>query len=109
MVSMIERSTEDWERFIGDQCRAARIRAVLEQAQLAALAGISIGAVANLEGGKGSSLKTLIKVLRVLKRTDWLESLSPAVSVSPLQMLNAKRTSRPRQRIRKRSRAQPPG
>jgi transcriptional regulator with XRE-family HTH domain len=104
-----DRSTEDWERFVGDQCRAARIRAMLEQAQLAALAGISVGAMANLEGGKGSSLKTLIKVLRALKRTDWLESLAPPVSVSPLQLLKSQRTDRPRQRIRRRTRERPPG
>lgn len=100
MTITAQKSTPEWERFIGDQCRAERIRAALEQSQLAELAGVSVGAVRNLEGGKGSSLKTLIRVLRVLERTDWLTSLAPAVGVSPLQVLRSGQARRPRQRVR---------
>ena len=56
------RTTSDWETYIGEQCRSTRIRANLEQEEVATLANVSTGAVKNLEGGKGSSLKTLIKV-----------------------------------------------
>ena len=101
MTITADRPTIEWEQFVGEQCRAERIRAVLEQSQLAQAAGISIGAVRNLEGGKGSSLKTLIRVLRVLKRTDWLESLAPPVTVSPLQVLRSRQIQRPRQRVRR--------
>jgi HipA N-terminal domain len=47
-------------------------------------------AIKNLESGKGASLKTLIKRLRALNRADWLSSIAPVVSISPLQMLVAK-------------------
>lgn len=94
-------TVEEWEALVGEQVRAARIAADLDQARLAALADISVGALSNLERGKGSSLKTLVAVIRALGRTDWLESLAPAVTVSPMQMLRAKqRTPRKRVRVR---------
>ena len=91
--------TEDWEGYLGEQFRAMRIRANLEQLELAERAGVSVGALKNLEGGKGSSVKTLIKVARALGRTDWLEALAPKVSVSPMQLLKARAKAAPRQRV----------
>ena len=79
--------TEEWEAFLGLQIRTLRIRADLEQAELAAKAHISTGAIKNIEGGKGSSLKTLIKVLRILGREDWLEALAPQASESSIAMI----------------------
>jgi transcriptional regulator with XRE-family HTH domain len=81
---------DELEQLVGEQLRAARIARNLDQASLAALANISVGAVSSLEQGKGSSLKTLVSVVRALDRTDWLEALAPAVTVSPMQMLQAK-------------------
>ncbi len=92
-------STAEWEHFLGEQFRAMRIRAGMEQAVLAERADVSTGAIKNLESGKGSSLKTMIKIVRCLGRTDWLESLAPQVSVSPMQMLTAARRTAPRQRV----------
>ena len=94
-------STTEWERYLGEQFRAMRIRAGVEQAVLAERADVSTGAIKNLESGKGSSLKTMIKIVRCLGRTDWLESLAPEVSVSPMQMLTAARRTAPRQRVSK--------
>ena len=94
-------STAEWERYLGDQFRAMRIRAGLEQVVLAERADVSTGAIKNLESGKGSSLKTIIKIVRCLDRTDWLESLAPQVSVSPMQMLSTARRTAPRQRVSK--------
>ena len=34
--------------------------------------------------------QVLIRVLRALGRADWLSSLSPTVSISPMQMLKVK-------------------
>jgi len=92
-------STIEWERYLGEQFRAMRIRAGVEQAVLAERADVSTGAIKNLESGKGSSLKTMIKIVRCLGRTDWLESLAPQVSVSPMQMLATARRTAPRQRV----------
>ena len=91
-------STVEWERYLGEQFRAMRIRAGVEQVVLAERADVSTGAIKNLESGKGSSLKTMIKIVRCLGRTDWLESLAHQVSVSPMQMLAAARRTAPRRR-----------
>jgi transcriptional regulator with XRE-family HTH domain len=83
-------TVEEWEQSLGEQIRAARIAGDLDQARLAELANVSKGAVSNLERGRGSSLKTLVAIVRALDRTDWLESLAPPISVSPMQMLRTK-------------------
>jgi transcriptional regulator with XRE-family HTH domain len=99
------RTIDQWEVAVGEQIRRVRIAQDLDQAQLAELADISVGAVSNLERGKGSSLGTLITVVRALRREEWLESLAPAIGVSPMHLLRAKeRTPRPRQRASRRRR-----
>ena len=99
------RRVEEWEAALGDQIRRVRIGRDLDQAGLAELADVSIGAISNLERGKGSSLRTLISVVRALGRTEWLESLAPAVGVSPMQLLRSKqRTPQPRLRASRRVR-----
>lgn len=98
-----DKSTEDWESELGEQMRALRLRANLDQISLAQRAGIGLTALKNLESGKGATLKTLIRSLRALDHADWLASLAPPVSISPLQMLKAKpvRQRASRQRIKK--------
>jgi transcriptional regulator with XRE-family HTH domain len=93
------RTIEEWEALIGEHVRNARIASDLDQQRLSELANVSVGAVSNLERGRGSSLKTLVAVVRAVGRTDWLESLAPPITVSPIQMLRAKQRS-PRTRVR---------
>lgn len=99
----VSKSTEEWEVGLGRQARNLRLRRNLDQQALAEQAGVGLSALKNLESGKGATLKTLIKVLRALGRAEWLETLAPAVSISPLQMLNGKaprqRASRPRKAL----------
>ena len=95
-------SAKDWEAQLGRQIRSLRLKQNLNQAQLAERAGIALNAVKHLESGKGATLRSLAQALRVLDKLDWLNGLSPAVSISPVQMLKAKaprqRASRPRQK-----------
>ena len=93
------KSTLDYESVLGEQVRRLRIARDLDQLTLAGLANVSVGAIKNLESGKGSSLKTLILVLRALNKDDWLMMLAPAATVSPLQMLRDEKLSAPRQRV----------
>ena len=97
----LSKTTEELEAELGQQIRALRLRGNLEQQTLAQRAGVALSALKNVESGKGSTVKTLLKVLRALERLDWLQSLSPAVSISPLQLLKQKR---PRQRASSRRR-----
>lgn len=92
---MIATTAREWEAELGRQIRTIRLRLDLGQKQLAEQAGIALNAVKNLETGKGASLRSLIHVLRTLNRADWLGTLAPTVSISPVQML---KTKKPRQR-----------
>lgn len=96
------RTADELEALVGEQVRATRIARSLNQAGLARLADISVGALSNLERGRGSSLRTVVVVVRALGRTDWLDALAPAVDVSPLHMLRAgRRSQRTRLRVKK--------
>ncbi|OFW17037.1 MAG: hypothetical protein A3F70_05415 [Acidobacteria bacterium RIFCSPLOWO2_12_FULL_67_14] len=88
-------TSDEWEVELGRQIRVLRLRQNLDQQQLADRAGIALNAVKNLERGRGATLRSLIQVLRVLNRVEWLRALAPAVSISPVQML---KTKAPRQR-----------
>ena len=92
-------TVEEWERHLGEQIRTVRVANGLDQTTLAALANVSVATLSNLERGKGSSLKTVIAVVKALRRSDWLQALAPPVTVSPLQMLRAKQKA-PRVRVR---------
>jgi transcriptional regulator with XRE-family HTH domain len=89
-------STDEWEATIGAQFRSLRIRAQLDQFGLAELAGISVGAVKGLEQGRGSSLKTIVCVALALDRAQWLEAISPPITVSPIAILQSGRAARTR-------------
>lgn len=62
--------------------------------------GVSMGALHNLENGRGATLKTLIRVVRVLERTDWLDALEPQIGVSPMQALRDQQRLEQRERRR---------
>ena len=83
------RTLPEWEAEIGQQVRVLRTRSGYTQADLAQRAGVSVGTIRNLESGVGSTLSTLIEVVRALGRTEWLETLAPPVTVSPLELLDA--------------------
>jgi len=89
------------EADIGETLKALRLRKNLDQKTLAERAGISLSAVKNLERGAGSSLKSLVSVLRALGREDWLQAIAPVASVNPMTMTHA---ASPRQRASARRR-----
>jgi len=83
-------TAEEWEVTLGRQLRDLRLRQNIDQRQLAEQAGVALNVVKNLEAGKGATVKSLVKVLRALGRVEWLDTLAPEVSISPLQMLKSK-------------------
>ncbi|MGF6571592.1 transcriptional regulator with XRE-family HTH domain [Paraburkholderia sp. GAS333] len=80
---------------IGHSLRALRINKNLDQVTVAARAGISVRSLRNLENGDGSSLHTLILVLRVLGRESWFNTIAPVPSINPVMLT---RKAVPRQR-----------
>jgi transcriptional regulator with XRE-family HTH domain len=99
----IIRTSTELEELLGSQLRELRLLKNLDQQSLAERAGISPNALKHLESGKGARVNSLVKLLRALDRTDWLEALAPTVSISPMQML--KKGSREPRRARRRVRA----
>jgi transcriptional regulator with XRE-family HTH domain len=88
---------------IGTALRDRRVRAGLTQEDLAVQADISLGALQNLEHGKGSSVRTLLRVTRFLGTDQWVEALQPprAPTVSPMQLLREQKSAAKRTRVRR--------
>jgi transcriptional regulator with XRE-family HTH domain len=99
----VTRSSEELEQELGQTLRSLRLLKNLDQIALAQRSGVSLNAVKHLEAGRGAHVSSLIKVLRGLERADWLDTLAPTVSISPMQML--RRGRRERKRARRRVRA----
>lgn len=87
---------------LGQRARAFRLRKRLDQAEVAELAGISRRTVSFLEQGKGSSVETLLRVMKAMGALDGLSSLfPPAPAIDPVAMLG--RPSAPSRIYKKRS------
>ena len=87
---------------IGSMLKHERLYRNLAQKVVAERSGISVGALKNLEGGRGASLSTFIQVCRTLGKDEWIMRLGPADTVSIRDY--AKRGPRPRQRAARVSR-----
>lgn len=95
MSTMIDMPAGERERLFGARLRELRIVAGHSQEELARLANLSRSAVRSLEGGDGSSLSTVIKVLRALGRDDWLDTLEvPSAAFNPIDLLAENRGRR---------------
>ena len=92
---VIEQTSQELEISLGEQLRALRVNRNIDQKTLAERAGVSVRALRNLEGGAGTTVRTLVLVVRALGRQDWLHRVGPVATINPL-MLN--RAARPRQR-----------
>lgn len=82
----------------GRQIQELRIAKNLGQIATAEKAGISEKALRNLEAGHGSTLETLLRVLKALDSLDGLHLLVPKPSVSPLALLRSSHATRRRVR-----------
>lgn len=87
-------STADWERDLGSQVRRARLEADITQEELARQANVSLGAVKKMERGDGSTLKTLVRVVRALGREQWLTQLAPEPELGPFDLLRLREGKR---------------
>lgn len=79
---------QELESALGRNVRARRISAGFTQVELAERANVSLGALRNLESGAGANTKTLVKVLRALGATEWIDALAPPTAAfSPMTKL----------------------
>jgi len=94
---MTANTIEEFETDVGEQIKSLRLKQNIDRATLALRAGCSVSALKNLEYGAGSTLRTLVAVVRALGREDWLRNVAPMATISPLNMPKA---GHPRQRAR---------
>ena len=87
MAEMEFMSPRELQAVFGRQLQELRISKNLDQITTAEKAGISEKALRNLESGRGSSIETLIRVLKALDSLDGLRLLAPKPSISPLALL----------------------
>ncbi|MEI7298211.1 helix-turn-helix transcriptional regulator [Paraburkholderia tropica] len=85
---------------VGRKLKTLRVHKNLDQATVAARGGISVRSLRNVESGDGSSLHTLILILRVLGREAWLDTIAPVPTINPVMMTRdavpRRRASKPR-------------
>ena len=95
---------------IGKALRERRLQSRLTQEQVARGAEISVGAVKNLENGKGSSVRSLLRVTRLYGIESWVHTLSPpaATTVSPMQLLRQQQSRHNRRTSRRAPRSPQP-
>lgn len=91
-------TTERWEKHLGEQIQRARLAENWTQSELARRANVNRNSVGSLERGEGSSLTTLVRVVRALGLHEWLDGLAPDPGLSPLALLRAQRHATPRRR-----------
>jgi transcriptional regulator with XRE-family HTH domain len=81
---------------LGARLTRRRIGANYTQAQLAQEAGVSKRTLERIEAGHSVDLTMLIRVLRVLKLTEGLDGLVPALQQSPIALLKTRGRERKR-------------
>jgi transcriptional regulator with XRE-family HTH domain len=94
---------EELETILGENIKSLRLQKNIDRKSLCTRAGVSEHALRNLEDGKGTTLKTLIRILKALGRESWLGTLAPATSINPLHVI---RDQQPRQRARRKKHAE---
>jgi transcriptional regulator with XRE-family HTH domain len=92
MADLSFKSIQELQSILGEQTQGIRLSKNLDQITTAEKAGISDKALRNLEAGRGSTVESLLRVLKALDSLDGLELLAPKPSVSPLALLRSSRT-----------------
>jgi transcriptional regulator with XRE-family HTH domain len=98
MDNMSFSTPEELQVALGERMRRLRLSRNIDQLTAAKKAGISEKALRNLEGGRGSSVETLLRTLKALDYLKGIDILAPEVTVNPLAML---RRSSPQRRVRR--------
>lgn len=97
MVDIAFSTPLELQVILGEQIQSLRLFKNLDQRSTADKAGISEKALRNLEAGRGSTVETLLRVLKALDSLDGIKMLAPEATVSPLALL---RHAKVRRRVR---------
>lgn len=96
------KTPDELQTVMGERLRSLRLSRNLAQRELADKAGLSLRALHNLEAGEGSTLESLVRVLKALNIANAIELLAPQPQVSPLMLLKLGHQPRRAGRVRTR-------
>jgi transcriptional regulator with XRE-family HTH domain len=85
MIALL--SNSQIEQDLGKRLKEHRLNLNLSQAEVAKRSGLSRRTITAIEHGEGSTLSTLIALLRALGALDTLEGFLPDPGISPIAML----------------------
>src|ERR1700736_3542922 len=91
MNDMQFKSPQDLQTELGRRLKQLRLSKNLDQRTVADKAGITRAALQNLEAGRGSAVKTLVRTLKALNYLEGIEILAPEPTVNPLALLKTSR------------------
>lgn len=98
MSELLFKTPDELQTALGERLKRLRLNRNLDQRATAEKAGISERALRNLESGHGSTVETLLRVLKALDYLQGIDMLAPETSVNPLALL---RQSKAPQRVRR--------
>lgn len=88
-------SPQELEEALGESIKTLRLQKNITRQSFCIRAGVSETALRNLEGGKGATVKTLVRVAKALDKESWLNNLTPQSSINPLYIVkNAQQRQR---------------
>jgi transcriptional regulator with XRE-family HTH domain len=82
------------EQELGKRLKAQRLQCNLSQAEVAERSGLSRRTITAIENGEGSTLSTLIAMLRALDALETLDGFLPDPGISPIAMLKLREDHR---------------
>lgn len=106
MQALAFSTPDELQALLGERLKRLRLSRNLDQRTTAEKAGISERALRNLEAGRGSTVETLLRVLKALDYLQGLDMLAPEASINPLELL---RQAKPPQRVRRPRKPDPAG
>lgn len=95
---------KELQELLGERLKRLRLNRNLDQRTTAEKAGISEKALRNLESGRGSTVETLLRVLKALDHLQGLDMLAPEISVNPLDLLRKTKAPQRARRVKRPSR-----
>jgi len=98
MSELLFQTPDELQSALGERLKRLRLNRNLDQKSTAEKAGISERALRNLESGNGSTVETLLRVLKALDYLQGIAMLAPEPSVNPLDLLRQSKTP---QRVRR--------
>lgn len=107
MVDVYFSTPEELQIALGERIRRLRLSRNVDQRTTANKAGVSEKALRNLEGGRGSTVETLVRTLKALDYLQGIEILAPEVTVNPLALLKSAKAPQRVRRPRKTPKANP--